>query len=676
MIIKSITLKNFRQYQDAKIEFSNLPGKNVTIIMGDNGTGKTTLAQAFQWALYGKTQFQITEVINRITRETMTMGQTKHVSVTLEIIYNETVYTLSRTLAYKKNAAKKIEEGEGKFIISYLDKKTGKSEFIPEYQKNYFIKRVLPQELSKFFFFDGERIEEMSKEMQGGKSDEFKDAVYSLVGLVAQQNAIEHFKPRRGNKKSVLSYFKEQIDKNNKSSEQMNKYNLEIEQLNKELEQLKDDEQSIQNEIENAQKRINQNLRIIMEESDQMEMKERYNKIQREIKVLERKRTEQLLQDIIKPISGNLYDYCMQPVMAKAKELVTDEVPNEKIVPGLTTKTINHLLKERRTCLCGTPLTQGEPAYQSVAGFLEFAYPKTIASLKEDYEKTYRRIDRNKEYFESLTKKIHYREQEGANIEAKDVEMKNLMDMITNTDKGENAKKQNAQLDAMVKQKGQQLVNTRVKIQSAEQRKQRLESEKEKLVIVDDETARNKRYFAYAEYIYNEFFNDYSNLETKYRVKLQNKMNEIFENIYDGNILISVDSKYRIKVKVDEEFASEEEVEKNTAQGYALIFAFIAAIIDLAKEKVNEDALEESEKIDVEKEGYPLVMDAPLSAFDKTRIKKICYEIPRIADQVIMFIKDTDGEIAEEHMSSKIGKRYLIEKVENSSLNSKITERR
>ena len=161
MKIKSITLKNFRQYQDAKIGFSNVPGKNVTIIMGDNGTGKTTLAQAFQWALYGKTEFQISEVINRITRETMTMGQTKHVSVTLEIIYNEVTYTLSRTLAYKKNAAMKIEEGEGKFTISYLDKESGKSEFIPEYRKNYFIKRVLPQELSNFFFFDGERIEEM-----------------------------------------------------------------------------------------------------------------------------------------------------------------------------------------------------------------------------------------------------------------------------------------------------------------------------------------------------------------------------------------------------------------------------------------------------------------------------------------------------------------------------------
>ena len=107
----------------------------------------------------------------------------------------------------------------------------------------------------------------------------------------------------------------------------------------------------------------------------------------------------------------------------------------------------------------------------------------------------------------------------------------------------------------------------------------------------------------------------------------------------------------------------------------SLIFAFISAIIDLAKEKINEKALEDSDLIDTTEEGYPIVMDAPLSAFDKTRIKSICTEIPRIADQVIIFIKDTDGDIAEEHMEAKIGKRYLIRQVDGSKLHSKVIGR-
>ena len=56
-------------------------------------------------------------------------------------------------------------------------------------------------------------------------------------------------------------------------------------------------------------------------------------------------------------------------------------------------------------------------------------------------------------------------------------------------------------------------------------------------------------------------------------------------------------------------------------------------------------------------------MDAPLSAFDKHRIKKVCEVLPEIAEQVIIFIKDTDGDLAKENLKNKIGKMYNLEKI-------------
>ena len=43
MLLKSITLKNFRQFKDITLDFSTDNEKNVTIVIGDNGSGKTTL---------------------------------------------------------------------------------------------------------------------------------------------------------------------------------------------------------------------------------------------------------------------------------------------------------------------------------------------------------------------------------------------------------------------------------------------------------------------------------------------------------------------------------------------------------------------------------------------------------------------------------------------------------
>ena len=45
MLLESITLENFRQFRHESIDFAQGDnGKNVTIIIGENGTGKTTFA--------------------------------------------------------------------------------------------------------------------------------------------------------------------------------------------------------------------------------------------------------------------------------------------------------------------------------------------------------------------------------------------------------------------------------------------------------------------------------------------------------------------------------------------------------------------------------------------------------------------------------------------------------
>ena len=58
MLLESITLENFRQFRHESIDFAKGEnGKNVTIIIGENGTGKTTFAQAFFWLCMVKLSF-------------------------------------------------------------------------------------------------------------------------------------------------------------------------------------------------------------------------------------------------------------------------------------------------------------------------------------------------------------------------------------------------------------------------------------------------------------------------------------------------------------------------------------------------------------------------------------------------------------------------------------------
>ena len=50
IILKSLHLVNFKGARDVELSFN--PG--TTLVSGDNGTGKTTVFDAFTWLLFGK----------------------------------------------------------------------------------------------------------------------------------------------------------------------------------------------------------------------------------------------------------------------------------------------------------------------------------------------------------------------------------------------------------------------------------------------------------------------------------------------------------------------------------------------------------------------------------------------------------------------------------------------
>ena len=296
--------------------------------------------------------------------------------------------------------------------------------------------------------------------------------------------------------------------------------------------------------------------------------------------------------------------------------------------------------------------------------------------MKDDYNKNFTNIEKEKpeEYFSNYCQQVEEILKFDGEIEGIKNERDKLMDQLADTTDGEQAIKENEKYAGIYEQNRKKMISIEAGLLNLKQERDRIETEKSNLIIVDEGTRKYRRYLEYATALYEKLLSSYKRKEESYRLKLQSRMNKIFSDIYDGNSEILLNEDYQLNVRVKEEDVSEDEVEKNTAQGYALVFAFISAIISLAKEKLNEDALTEKDMVDIDKEGYPMVMDAPLSAFDKTRIKKICTEIPRIADQVIVFIKDTDGEIADQYMSEKIGKRYIISKVNDSSLYSQIGE--
>lgn len=86
MIIKEIRIKNFRSYYGDNNRFKFSDG--LTIIIGDNGDGKTTFFEALQWLLNTSIDKGSLENISEMRKSKMEIGDVDEVSVFMEFEHN------------------------------------------------------------------------------------------------------------------------------------------------------------------------------------------------------------------------------------------------------------------------------------------------------------------------------------------------------------------------------------------------------------------------------------------------------------------------------------------------------------------------------------------------------------------------------------------------------------
>ena len=109
MKFQSITMNNSMRYKGRNvIEFSCDEKKNVTVVLGDNTVGKTTIAQAFRWGLYGAVlaergkQQEDYQLLNNDILAMMDANSKADVTVELIAVDDEKRYQIKREIIYTR----------------------------------------------------------------------------------------------------------------------------------------------------------------------------------------------------------------------------------------------------------------------------------------------------------------------------------------------------------------------------------------------------------------------------------------------------------------------------------------------------------------------------------------------------------------------------------------------
>lgn len=655
MLLESIKLENFRQFRNEYIEFAQgADGKNVTIIIGDNGTGKTTFAQAFFWCMYGETEFSDKNMLNKLVATEMKPGQEKKVQVTLKLTHGNVSYTLIREQIYRKDYSNHIKGDNTVFDIAIKDA-SGNTSYVKKTLCEGEVKSILPKELSKYFFFDGERIEKMSKDISTGKkANDFAEAVKGLLGLNAIFSAIQHFNPRIKN--SVISSYENSYSVN--SNTKIQDYTKTIEHCEEEITKIDARLKELENQIEQATSRKTEKSEAIKQYAEGEKLQGEKEKLLQRIETAKASRST-VIKEITKDFNANMSFFFSASLIFRSLEFLSDKDFAGKDIPFMHAKSIEYLLKQK-VCICGTHLDEGSVPYNRVKELIDFLPPQSISTTISDFKKeSKRRANSRQDLYGDVREKLAViSEQDDEIIDLTD-DLRAIEVKLSGRDVRENVRAINTEIqlcDQIIKKSRTEHDQLLIEKGGFEKEAGRADTERRNLTLLDDKNKKIEIYKAYAVRIYKELQDVYTSSEAEIRSKLEATINEIFKTIYEGGLSLTIDEKYHISVYADE---YDGDVETSTAQSISVIFAFISGIIKMARE--NRNATDENAKL-LSSEPYPLVMDAPLSAFDKRRIKTVCESLPNIAEQVIIFIKDTDGELAEEYMGDKIGSLYLFDK--------------
>lgn len=664
MKFKTLKMKNFMRYKGVnEIKFSCDDEHNVTVILGDNTVGKTTIAQAFRWCLYGAIMVERGkkesdyELLNNDVLAALDVNARATVFVEITALDNEKLYTIHREVEYMRVYPRFIARESFKALKMYVadvdspDSKTEVEVGVNYNKINELINELFPRNLSHYFLFDGERWSDFSV---NGVRENIKESVHILTGLSSYKAAMFHLKDMGTN--SVIKKLKNNIQGNGNMYDEFQrelvKTERDIDKYQRQIESLEADIRRYNQKCEEIELYLEENR-----DTEQLQMAFRQSQ-----KML-RAQSERYIANyktFISEYNSNAYRIFARPLIEACLKRVKSVNGERRDIPHMRQASIDYIIRSGR-CICGTPVTEGSYALECLLEQRNYLPPADMGSLLGEFEKTAIRWCRYDNEIEQDAARVDdsARDYDETCIQIQKTENK-MNENIDFSQKRTELKHYRDEMAKAVERKGEVkgiIVSLKDKISSIE-----LQMRNQEAKNAENEKWRQR--LALAEAVYDKLSADFSERERKIFCELNQEIQANFAKMFNAkDKRIQLSENYEIQMCYKTDVGYKEEKNLSEGEKVARNFAFIVTIMDYSRRKKLE-----SNEIAGGDYTLPIVLDGPFSKLGEENISLVANVLPEVSEQVIVFMLRKDW--AYTGLDKYVGAEYSIDKRPDESFAS------
>lgn len=641
MLIKKIYCRNFRQFKEPTVlNFTEKDGK-INIIYSDNGGGKTTLHQLFSWIFYGKYSFS-NDIGNKLYNLEFESELHPETSFTVEgsidyycDIY-KTDFSIKRIQYFKKDFNKSIQVGNSQFEIRYINENGDWT--MPNTSMDY-LNNQLPETLSHYFLFDGERMvsafKNDNRSSKNSENDILKNTFYSIFELDILNNAIKHLE--KVNRKFSTISCNDNALKNKMTNieEDIAVYENQIISNEKKLKMFIDEKEEINKKLI----QISRELSVIPDISELEEKRKKYVAELRELEDDYKSNKLKFGESLISNITPLLLAKLNYPPLLELDK-------NSDIPLGINEDLLSFLLSEE-FCICGNRLdTQHKDKLnQLLYQIPNFDHRTAYSSFLRNIEKNITEYDFKKrnarECYNDFEKNIIRQNDINFKIEECDSKI-----ITSNNDHRRLLVSKRSDIEHNIKHKDECIINENINIKSDEKELNKLKVDFQKIEEANNKNSSINLKKAMCEDMISELYSRLERENEDKTKKLEYNIDQLTKEMFDGTRNVRLDQNYVLHVSdnYNNEALSE-------GQFAVVTFAYIGGIIKTLNE------------LEIQKK-FPLILDGPFSKLGEKHRSSLSNTLPTFANQVIVFSKDNLDNLFPE---DSIGKVYEI--ISNESKN-------